>query len=153
MQENQDVRLIALANVALTTIVDSMLGFDQYYPISLNENEQVVLSVAGKIFPGLADAIFIVVFAPALFFLPLLVLHRAFRPITYVVTTERIIAVEPRGVIDSIYLSKVTKIKGTKTSLMVYGTENRLWLSRLPDAWFFETVVWKVIEKMGLSKD
>lgn len=127
--------------------------FEQYSPVPLNENEQIVLSVAGKILPSLTDAIFIVVFAPAWFFLPLLTLHRTFRPITYIVTTDRILAVEPRGVINSIYLSKVTKTKGPKTSLMVYGTENRLWLSRLPDAWFFENVVWKVIEKVGLSKD
>ncbi len=130
-----------------------MLGLDQYSPISLNENEQIVLSVEGKILPSLTDAIFIVAFTPAWFFLPLLTLHRAFRPITYIVTTERILAVEPRGVIDSICLNKVTKIKGTKTSMMVYGAESRLWLSRLPDAWFFETVVWKVIEKVGHSKD
>lgn len=127
-----------------------MLGPKQYSPISLDENEQIVLSVEGKILPSLTDAMFIVVFAPAWFILLLVTLHRAFRPITYIVTTERILAVEPRGIVDSISLNKVTKSRGTKTSLMVYGTENRLWLSRLPDAWFFETVVWKVIEKVGL---
>lgn len=130
-----------------------MSKFDRYDPIFLNEKEQIVLAVAGRIFPSLTDAIFIVGFAPALFFLPLLALHRAFRPVTYIVTTERILAVEPGGVVGSIDLRQVVKTKGTKTSLLVYGGNNRLWLSRLPDAWFFETVVWKVVKRLGLSKD
>lgn len=127
---------------------------DLTYPcaVLLNENEQIVLSVKGKILPSLGDAILIFVFAPAWFFLPLITLHRTFRPISYIITTERILAVEPNGVMCSICLDKITKIKGTKTSMMVYGTEGRLWLPRLPDAFFFETVVWKVIEKTGLSK-
>jgi hypothetical protein len=126
------------------------LNVEEYSPVLLNEHEQIVLSVAGRLWPNLNDAIFI--FASAWFFLPILTLHRAFRPITYIVTTERILAVEPRRIAGSVYLDKVTKTYGTKTSLMVCGAEKRLWLSRLPDAWFFETVVWKVIEKVSLSK-
>ena len=119
----------------------------------MNENEQVVLAVDGRILPSLSDVVFILLFDPQRILLPLLILHRIFRPITYFITTERILAVEPDGKLDEVQLGKIVKIRGTKTSLMVYSPENRLWLSRLPDAWFFETVVWKVVDKVGYSNE
>ncbi len=128
------------------------MSYHSYHtPLLLNENEQIVLAVDGRILPSLSDVIFILCFDPQQLLLPLLILHRIFRSITYVITTERIIAVEPDGKIDEIWLEKIVRMKGTKTSLMVHCLETKLWLSRLPDAWFFESVVWKVIDKVGHS--
>lgn len=96
----------------------------------------------------MADAIWIIGFSPAFFFLPLLTLHRLFRPVSYLLTTERLLVVEPEGEIDAIPIHQITKTRSKKTSLMIYGNGRRMWLSRLPDAWFFETVIWKVIDKV-----
>ncbi|TCS67667.1 hypothetical protein EDD52_101770 [Primorskyibacter sedentarius] len=123
----------------------------QHPPVSLNKHEQIVMAVDARIFPSLSDVIFITLFVPVWFFLLVPILHRIFRPITYIITTERILAVEPNGKSYGIGLDGITKMKGTKTSLMIYGAEDRLWLPRLPDAWFFESVVWNVVDKVGLS--
>ena len=123
----------------------------QYPSVSLNKHEQIVLAVDARILPSLSDMMFITLFVPVWFFLLVPILHRIFRPITYIITTERILAVEPNGKFYGIGLDRIIKMKGTKTSLMVYGSKDRLWLPRLPDAWFFETVVWNVIDKVGLS--
>ena len=125
-----------------------MVNRFQYAPINLNENEQVVLAVEGRTLPSLSDAIFVVIFAPALFLLPLLVLHRFFRPVSYLITTQRILVAEPEGQRDSLSLREISKIRGTRTSLMIYTTKHRMWLSRLPDAWYFENVINNLIEKI-----
>ena len=127
---------------------------EHYAPIELNEHEQVVLAIDGRIFPNLPEfIIYLIVFPlvafPAFFFVALLTIHRLFRPVSYVITTERVLVVEPGGMIDAIRLDQISKIKRKYTSLRVFGADRRLRLSRLPDARFFETVIWKVIAKVN----
>lgn len=129
-----------------------MLFPKKYDPVVLGDDEQIVLAVDGRILPSLSDFTFIFLFAPAWFLAPLLIVHRLFRPITYIITTERVLAVEPNGVLQAIMLSEIDHMKGSRTSLMVFGNNKRLWLARLPDAWFFESVLGNVIEKMAQNK-
>lgn len=79
-----------------------------------------------RVLPSLSDAIFICLFIPFWLFLLVPILHRIYRPITHLISTERILAVEPSGKLYEIGLEDIAKMRGTKTSLMVYGTEGRL---------------------------
>lgn len=126
--------------------------FKQYSARLLDTNEQVVFAVEGRVLPSLSDFIFIIAFAPALYLAPLLMLHHLFRPISYVITTERILSIEPGNAPETIKLTEITRMKGSKKSLLIYGVKKRLWLSRLPDAWHFETIIRKVTEKIELAK-
>lgn len=125
-----------------------MSNFKQYQPLLLGENEQVVMAVAGRILPSLSDMILIFYFTPAWIFAPLLMLHHFFRPLTYVITTDRVLAIEPSGSFEAIELIEIVQFRGSRKSLVIYGIKNRLWLSRLPDAWHFETVICKVMDKV-----
>lgn len=128
-----------------------MSNFKQYPPLLLGENEQVVTAVAGRILPSLSDLLLIFYFAPAWFFAPSLMLHHFFRPISYVITTDRVLALEPCGTIEAINLVDIVQFKGSRKTLILYGTKNRMWLSRLPDAWHFETVICNVMDKVKLE--
>lgn len=128
-----------------------MCNLTKYPPISLGENEQVVMAVTGRVLPSLSDMILILSFAPAWFFAPLLILHHLFRPITYIITTERVLAIEPSGVVETIDLVEIVKFKGSRKSLLIHGIKSRLWLTRLPDAWHFETVICNVMDKVDFE--
>ncbi|WP_146344520.1 hypothetical protein [Falsiphaeobacter marinintestinus] len=129
-----------------------MFPATHHSPITLNENEQIVMAIKGRVLPGLADAIWIIFLSLAFYFFPLLALHRFFRPVSYLLTIERLLVAEPKGEIDAISINQIAKTRSTKTSLMVYGNRRRLWLARLPDAWYFETVLWKVIDKVTVPE-
>lgn len=120
----------------------------EYAPVLLNDKEQVVLAIEGRLLPSLSSAIWIVFISPSAIFLPFLILHRFWRSITYIITTERILIVEPQGCVGEISLDEIVKIRATKTSMMIYGKSKKLWLSRLPDACFFENLIANVVEKM-----
>lgn len=87
----------------------------------LGENEQMVLAVDGRALPSLSDMFAIFQFSPTWFMAPLIIIHRVFRLITYFITTERVFAVEPNGRLDTIELDEIVRMKGTRSSLMVYG--------------------------------
>lgn len=125
---------------------------ERYPPLKLGELEQVVFAIEGRIVPSLNDLIWILAIAPAWIITSALILHRLFRPICYLITTQRVIAIEPNGGREDIYLSEITRTRGTKTSLMLIGAQKRLWLSRLPDAWFFEHLIGKTIEKVSSNR-
>ncbi|WP_299501979.1 hypothetical protein [uncultured Roseobacter sp.] len=111
-----------------------MSSFKMYQPVVLDNDEQVVLTVDGRILPSITDYIFILLFAPMWFFAPLLVLHRLFRPVSYMITTKRVLVLEPSGQLDAIEIDEIAKMQGTKTALMISGDAKCLWLTRLPDA-------------------
>ncbi|MEP1613480.1 MAG: hypothetical protein ABJL72_16360 [Roseobacter sp.] len=120
----------------------------EYAPVLLNDKEQVVLAIEGRLLPSLSSAIWIVLVSPSTIFLPLLIFHRFWRSITYIVTTQRILIVERQGCVGEILLDEIVKIRASKTSMMVYGKSKKLWLSRLPDAYFFENLIMNVVEKI-----
>lgn len=124
----------------------------EYAPILLNNSEQVVIAIEGRLLPTLSSALWITVISPSAVFLPLLIFHRFWRSITYVVTTERVLIVEPHGSVGEIKLDEIVKIRASKTSMMIYGPKKRLWLSRLPDACFFENLIVNVTEKVAVTK-
>lgn len=124
----------------------------EYAPIMLNDGEQVVTAIEGSLLPSLSSAIWIYVVSPSTIFLPLLIFHRFWRSITYFVTTERVLIVEPHGIVGEIKLDEILKIRSSKTSMMIYGREKRLWLSRLPDALFFENLIVNVTEKVSAKQ-
>ena len=95
-------------------------------PILLGENEQVVFAVMGKALPSLSDAIWFMFFPLMTFFLPLLLIHRLFRPVAYMITTNRILVVEPEGLLDEIALNGIVKMRGTRTSLLIYADKKML---------------------------
>lgn len=125
------------------------MSFNQNAPFLLEESEQLVFASKGRKVPTLADLSYILIFAQAWFLAPALAVHYHFRPLLYVITKKRVFAVAPDGILGSIEITDIARFKGSKKSLLLTGAGNRLWLSRLPDAWHFEAVIRNVIEKVG----
>lgn len=119
-----------------------------FAPLELGSDEQIVFATKGIVIPGLHDAWFWILFLIAPFIAIPICIHRAFRPVAYLVTTRRIIITEPDGIVQSLSLSEVNRSRGTRSALMIYGPSTRMWLNRLEDAWQFEAIMWKTIEKV-----
>jgi len=120
---------------------------NSFSEITLNENEQIVITCHGRIWLSLNNIIWILLFAPAYLFVPLLTLHHLFRPVCYIITTQRVLVVEPSSIIQSMDLNQIKKMSGSRTSLMLHSEENRMYLARLQDAWQFETIINKTRER------
>ncbi|WP_164661573.1 hypothetical protein [Tropicibacter sp. Alg240-R139] len=120
----------------------------QFQAVTLSEGEQIVFSEQSRVLPILKDAIYIAIFAPTLMLMPWLTVHRMFRRSVYLVTTQRVLVVEPDGVVGEIGVSDIVGFRGTRSSLLIIGGTSRLWLPRLHDAWRFETIVQRVIERV-----
>jgi len=120
------------------------VSFYDYQPLLLEETEQVVHVVHGRVLPSISDVVLIAVFSPTLMFLVWLSVHRFFRSVTYIVTTQRVLVVESQGIVGEMHLKEILRIKTLRKAMMIQGTSGRLWLSRLPDAWHFETTLEKV---------
>ncbi|GAA3865818.1 hypothetical protein GCM10022404_15000 [Celeribacter arenosi] len=57
--------------------------------------------------------------------------------------------VEPAGVAQSIDISAIQRMRGTRWSLMLFGSNGeRLWMNRMPDSWQFESIIKRVISKL-----
>ena len=110
----------------------------------MKETEQLVHAVEGRILPTFSDFFWIVLFAPSLIFLVWLSVHRLFRSVTYIITTQRVLVVEPQGVVDEIQIKDIQRTRTRRRAMMIHGPSNRLWLSRLPDAWRFEAILERV---------
>lgn len=113
----------------------------------------MVLAVAGRVLPTLNSAIWIWIFAPTVTLLPLLLFHRAWRSVTYIITTERVLIVEPQGVVDEIRLGEISKVRTSRASMMIYGQHRRFWLSRLPDGVFFASVIRNVTQAVARQSE
>lgn len=129
-----------------------MPAIQQFAPILFNENEQVVIAIEGRILPTLNSAIWISMVVPVYLYLSLIIFHRFCRSVVYIVTTERVLVVEPQGIIDEIQLDEIVRIRTSRKSMMIYGQKKRLWLARIPDAIFFESLINNVIAKVASQK-
>lgn len=107
-----------------------------------------MLAVNGRVFPSIWDLFLIFAVSPTVVLVPWLTLHYMFRSVTYVITTERVLVVEPRGITDQIRIDQITRCRGSRKSLLIYGRSNRVWLPRLPDAWHFEAVILKLRDRI-----
>lgn len=117
-----------------------------FEPLELEDNEQFVFAVAARSLPTLGEFIAIGVVAPTLMLLPWLMVHRGFRRTVYVITTIRVIVAEPRALTGEIDLQDITRVRSNRTALVLHGKEGaRLRVSRVPDAWYFETILRRVI--------
>ncbi len=113
----------------------------------LGENEQPVYAVQARSLPSLSDAILIAVFAPTLMMIPWVTLHFLFRRTLYVITTQRVIVLDSGGVMGEMCLSDIKHFRGSRTALLLRGKRQKLWVPRLPDAWYFEDIIRRSIKK------
>lgn len=123
-----------------------------FAPLELEPNEQIVFVTKGIVLPGRYDAWFWILFLIAPFIAIPICIHRAFRPVSYLITTQRVIVAEPVGAAQSLALSEINRRRGTRSALMLYGRSKRMWLNRLEDAWRFDSILQKTIEKVGSSR-
>ncbi|KIC36955.1 hypothetical protein [Leisingera sp. ANG-M7] len=112
-------------------------------PIELHEGEQLVHAVHARIAPTLSEILAIVLFAPVALVIWLAV-HRAFRSTTYVITTQRVLAVEKQGQCGEVSIKDIQRLRTFRGAMMIHAAETRLWLPRLPDGWQFETILNRV---------
>lgn len=118
-----------------------------FQPLMLNEDEQIVFSEQARVLPTLTDLIAVAVFAPTLMLIPWLMVHRLFRRTVYMITTQRVLIIEPDGVTAEMALDEIVKFRGTRKSLLIVGDNRRLWVARSHDAWRFETIVDRLIKR------
>ncbi|AHB86008.1 hypothetical protein KQ247_11120 [Ruegeria pomeroyi] len=111
--------------------------------ILLSEAEQVVFTTHARIAPTLTELVIIVVFAPIALVIWLFI-HRSFRSTVYMITTKRVLVIEKQGIVDQIPIQDIQRVTGRRRSMMIYGSDTRLWLARLQDGWQFETILERV---------
>ncbi|MDX1743690.1 MAG: hypothetical protein R3186_08850 [Ruegeria sp.] len=121
--------------------------FNEIEPLILGENEQSVYAVQARLLPSLSDATLVAVFAPTLMIFPWVIIHFLFRRNVYVITTQRVIVLDASGVVSEMCLSDIMHFRGSKTALLLRGACLKLWLPRLPDAWYFEDIIRRTIKK------
>lgn len=118
--------------------------------LTLNEEEQVVLAVQARRFPNVRD--FILVFVLFKYFLMFLLaqsIHRVFRPQVYIITTQRVLIVEPEGILCEMPIGEIVKTRGGQGNLMIYGRRQRIWMNRLEAGWQFRDTLLNVQRKMA----
>ena len=133
--------------------------------IELREDEQVVhairsrrhlsalelltfLAIAVLIFAGMYAKIwlfFAAIFMPLTFLKPK-------RPTAYIVTTRRVLVFDRKGISEEMDLDQITAIKGNRDTLTLHSGQRKMQLLRLPNAWFFHSLIGNVMEKIGLER-
>ncbi|AUQ73060.1 hypothetical protein [Phaeobacter piscinae] len=111
--------------------------------IELSDGEQVVYATHARIAPTLSEIIVIVLCAPVALVIWLFI-HRAFRSVTYIITTHRVLIVEKQGIADQIGIQDIQRVKARRRAMMISGTGKRLWLARLQNGWQFDTILTRV---------
>ncbi|MEO9780803.1 MAG: hypothetical protein ABJH07_22220 [Sedimentitalea sp.] len=124
----------------------------EFAALTLENDEQIVFAAAARSFPTLWEIIVFVLFSPALAVLPALAVHYAFRRSVYVITTRRVLAIEPERVAGEMRLLDIVGFRGTRKALMIRSGSGCLWLSRLQDAWQFETIVKRVMKHNATAR-
>ncbi|MFW8596223.1 hypothetical protein [Cribrihabitans neustonicus] len=110
----------------------------------LGDGEQVVLAVPARTLPTLNEMALILLFAPAALILYFLI-HRTFRRVAYVITTKRVLVLEPEGTAREIAIADIRRTRTLRGAMMVHGAGGAvLWLPRLRDGWQFDTVLTRV---------
>lgn len=120
------------------------MSIQDHVPLQLEEGEQVVQTIRGRVSPTISDLTLIVLFSPTLMLVIWLSLHRLFRPVTYILTTRRVLVMEPQSVVDEMAIKDIQRIRTLRNAMMIQSSSGPLWLSRLPDAWQFEATLEKV---------
>ncbi|AZV80249.1 hypothetical protein EBB79_01310 [Parasedimentitalea marina] len=115
-----------------------------HVPLQLEEGEQRVQIIRGRVSPTISDLALIVLFSPTLMLVIWLSLHRLFRPVAYILTTQRVLVMEPQNVVGEIAIKDIQRIRTLRKAMMIQSPSSRLWLSRLPDAWQFEATLEKI---------
>ncbi|ATG40939.1 MULTISPECIES: hypothetical protein [Phaeobacter] len=111
--------------------------------IELSDGEQVVYATHARIAPTLSEIIVIVLCAPVALVIWLFI-HRAFRSVTYIITTRRVLIVEKQGIADQIGIQDIQRVKARRRAVMISGISKRLWLARLQNGWQFDTILTRV---------
>ncbi|APG45846.1 hypothetical protein [Phaeobacter porticola] len=111
--------------------------------IDLLAGEQFVHATHARIAPTLSEMIVIVLCAPVALVIWLFI-HRAFRSVTYIITTRRVLIVEKQGILDQICIQDIQRVKVRRRALMISGKSKRLWLARLQNGWQFDTILTRV---------
>jgi hypothetical protein len=128
-----------------------MLHTNYFSQIELSDDEQVVLAVKGMVIPVWKSHATHLIFV-ALFPLILLVyLHRFFRPIAYMITTKRVIALDQNTTLQAIHLKELERIRCGPQGMMLYAGSQKMWLSRIQDTKQFEATIQNVRRKFALK--
>ncbi|UWR88704.1 hypothetical protein [Phaeobacter inhibens] len=113
--------------------------------IELLVGEQVVHATHARIAPTLTEVIVIVLCAPVALVIWLFI-HRAFRSVTYIMTTQRVLIVEKQGIADQIRIQDIQRVQARRHAVMISVMGKRLWLARLQNGWQFDTILTRVRE-------
>lgn len=121
----------------------------EFAPLTLHDGEQVVHAAQARRWPDPILLIF------SLFYLKILLtfllaqsIHRLFRPQIYMITTQRVLIAEPEGIIAEMPLSEITKTRGSRRRLMIYGTQGRIWMNRQEDGWRFRDTLHNTLNRL-----
>ncbi|GLO68816.1 hypothetical protein MACH17_03330 [Phaeobacter inhibens] len=113
--------------------------------IELLVGEQVVHATHARIAPTLTEVVVILLCAPVALVIWLFI-HRAFRSVTYIMTTQRVLIVEKQGIADQIRIQDIQRVQARRHAMMISGMGKRLWLARLQNGWQFDTILTRVRE-------
>ncbi|MEK0164540.1 hypothetical protein VWX35_10620 [Phaeobacter sp. A36a-5a] len=113
--------------------------------IELLAGEQVVHATHARIALTLTEVIVIVLCAPLALVIWLFI-HRAFRSVTYIMTTQRVLIVEKQGIADQIRIQDIQRVRARRHAMVISGMGKCLWLARLQNGWQFDTILTRVRE-------